>query len=194
MYETRNISHRNFGYKIVMQKIIGITGEARSGKDTVGGFLLSLHGGYLYSFATPIRAMLEPLGVDLRDPYWQAHKDLPITSLGVSPRRMMQTLGTEWGRQLIHPDLWVYMAEKKFQETGDGMIVTDVRFENEANFVRKNGGVLIHVVRPNNEKVESHISEAGVAIVGGTDIIINNNGTLDELYHATKKVFNGPKT
>lgn len=172
---------------MIAQKLIGITGAARSGKDTVASFLLSLRGGYLYSFADPIREMLKALGVDLSDPYWQDRKELTIKTINASPRRMMQTLGTEWGRELIHPDLWVLLAAKKLKANGQGMIVTDVRFENEAAFVRDNDGVLIHVTRTNGVLVEAHKSENGVKW-DQSDRIIRNNGSLDELYVATRNV------
>lgn len=160
--------------------IIGIAGRARSGKDTVAEFILASIGGYRYSFADPIRAMLVPLGVDMTDPYWQARKEEVIPALGVSPRRMMQTLGTEWGRQLIHSDLWLLMAQQRLINHGPGMIIPDVRFENEAAWVRRHGGMIIHILRPNSKEVEAHASENGVEIMP-SDAQLFNTGTLEDL-------------
>lgn len=160
--------------------IFGVAGRARSGKDTVANFIVATVGGYRYSFADPIRTMLTPLGVDMSDPYWQARKEEPIPAIGVSPRRMMQTLGTEWGRDLIHPDLWLFMAHQRLLHSGPGMVISDVRFENEAAWLRKHGGRIIHVVRPDAKTIEEHASEAGVAR-GSDDLILFNNGTLEEL-------------
>ena len=165
--------------------IIGITGRARSGKDTVADFIVAAQGGYRYSFADPIRAMLVPLGIDLADPYWQARKEDVIPALGVSPRRMMQTLGTEWGRQLIHPDLWLLMAQQRLLRNGPGMVIPDVRFENEAAWVRRHGGRIIHVSRPDNKEVEAHSSENGIELEP-TDTQLFNTGTLEELQIAVK--------
>lgn len=164
-------------------RLIGIAGRARSGKDTVADFVVAAIGGYKYSFADPLRAMLVPLGVDMNDPYWQARKEDPIPALGVSPRRMLQTLGTEWGRTLIHPDLWVLMAQQRLLNMGPGMIVSDVRFENEAAWVRRHGGLLIHVFRPDLKEVENHISESGVELAA-SDAQLFNTGTLEELQQA----------
>ena len=167
--------------------LIGIAGRARSGKDTVANFIVAAIGGYRYSFADPIRAMLTPLGVDMSDPYWQARKEEPIPALGVSPRRMMQTLGTEWGRQLINPDLWLIMAHQRLLQNGPGMVISDVRFDNEAAWIRKHGGRIIHVIRPDTKAVEAHASEDGIEMQD-TDARLFNSGTLEELQLSVREL------
>lgn len=167
--------------------LIGIAGRARSGKDTVANFIIAAIGGYRYSFADPIRAMLAPLGVDMNDPYWQARKEDIIPALGVSPRRMMQTLGTEWGRNLINPDLWIVLAHQRLLQNGPGMVISDVRFENEAAWIRKHGGRIIHVIRPDAKAIEAHASEDGIE-VQDTDAQLFNNGTLEELQLSVREL------
>lgn len=167
--------------------LIGIAGRARSGKDTVANFIIATIGGYRYSFADPIRAMLAPLGVDMNDPYWQARKEDIIPALGVSPRRMMQTLGTEWGRNLINPDLWIVLAHQRLLQNGPGMVISDVRFENEAAWIRKHGGRIIHVIRPDAKAIEAHASEDGIE-VQDTDAQLFNNGTLEELQLSVREL------
>ena len=167
--------------------LIGIAGRARSGKDTAANFVIAAIGGYRYSFADPIHAMLAPLGVDMNDPYWQARKEDVIPALGVSPRRMMQTLGTEWGRQLINPDLWLIMAHQRLLQSGPGMVIPDVRFDNEAAWIRKHGGRIIHVVRPDTKAVEAHASEDGIEMQD-TDARLFNSGTLEELQLSVREL------
>lgn len=167
--------------------LIGIAGRARSGKDTVANFIIAAIGGYRYSFADPIRAMLAPLGVDMNDPYWQARKEDVIPALGVSPRRMMQTLGTEWGRNLINPDLWIIMAHQRLLQNGPGMVIPDVRFENEAAWIRKHGGWIIHVIRPEAKAVEAHASEDGIEMLDA-DAQLFNSGTLEELQLSVREL------
>lgn len=167
--------------------LIGLAGKARSGKDTVASFLLAAIGGYAYSFADPIRNMLKQLNIDMSDPYWRDRKEEVIPMIGVSPRRMMQTLGTEWGREMINPDLWLLMAHQRLLQHGAGMIVTDVRFENEAAWIRSNRGLIIHVNRPDVSGVEEHVSEAGIAVTP-RDVQLFNNGTLDELQFAVREL------
>lgn len=170
-------------------KLIGICGRARSGKNTTADFIQAQYGGYQYSFAQPLRKMLAAgFGIELGTAYWDKRKEEAIPALGKSPRQMLQTLGTEWGRQLVHPDVWVILAHDQLNRRGPGMIVTDVRFENEATWIRKFGGTVLHVVRENAPGVTPHTSEAGV-LVHPSDIQLFNNDSLEELQHSVSKLF-----
>lgn len=171
--------------------VIGIAGLARSGKDTVANYILAARGyGYRYGFADPIKAMLIPLGIDCTDPYWTANKEAIIPSLGVSLRYLMQTLGTEWGRRLVNDDLWVTLAKSTVMTHGPGMIIPDVRFENEAAWIRAVGGRVIHLERDNRPQVLNHDSERGIAR-HAEDVVIKNNGSLQDLHQAITEMFNG---
>lgn len=171
--------------------VIGIAGPARSGKDTVANYILAARGyGYRYGFADPIKAMLVPLGIDCTDPYWTANKEAIIPSLGVSLRYLMQTLGTEWGRELIHGDLWVILAKSTALTHGPGMVVPDVRFENEAEWIRAIGGKIIHLERANRQQVKAHTSEQGI-VRRDEDIVISNNGSLHDLQQTIQDMFHG---
>lgn len=169
--------------------IVGITGLPRSGKDTVADFLIAKHPGtYKYSFAEPIVNMLNAgFNQDFRSDYWTERKKEPIPLLGKSPRELMQTLGTEWGRHHVHPDLWVFLAAQRFIQTGDGMIIPDVRFENEADFVRKRGGVIIHVSKY-DVKSTGHVSDNKISAATG-DFGVINDGGLVELQHTVEGLF-----
>lgn len=172
--------------------IIGLTGRARVGKDTVARFIVAARGGYQYSFADPMRAMLKAgFNIDLNDPYWIQHKEDIIPAIGKSPRELMQTLGTEWGRNLINEDIWLILARQRLLSSGPGMVVADVRFDNEAEWVRKLGGRIIHITRDSAERVKQHASEVGVAQEAGDGILINN-GTLQDLQQSVKDLFHLP--
>lgn len=168
--------------------VIGFSGAARSGKDTCAEMALSVLGGYRYSFADPIRSMLKAgFGLDFTDPYWAERKEEPISAFGgKSPRQMMQWLGTEWGRNMIDPNIWLTLGTAKFLEDGPGMVIADVRFENEAQWVRRLG-LLVHVVRPGATPVASHSSENGVAY-DPADRTLVNDGTLQDLQQALHKL------
>lgn len=170
--------------------LIAFCGLARSGKDTAANFLVAATGGYRYAFADPIKAMIVPLGIDMSDPYWDAHKEEVIPALGVSPRRILQTLGTDWGRSIINPELWVILAHQRLLRSGPGMVISDLRFENEAAWVRRHGGRVVHITRACCAAVESHVSESGVDILP-EDLVISNNGSLEDLQAAVKELFNG---
>lgn len=160
-------------------KVIGIAGAARTGKDTTADFILAKIGGYKYSLAQPIREMLRPLGIHMEQPYWKQNKEKTIPAFNASPRRIMQTLGTEWGRQTIDPNIWLNLMIARLHGR-PGMIIPDVRFDNEAKAIRDRGGIIIHLTRDSAPKVEAHASENGVKAIEG-DYHINNNGDLESL-------------
>lgn len=155
-------------------EIIGITGKKRSGKDTLANEFVNL--GYdLLSFAAPMKKMLQVILGHIQDD----KKEEILPEFGVSYRHMAQTLGTEWGRNLISPDLWVKLLERQLRPGGK-YVISDVRFNNEANFIRKFGGLLIHVERETG-RVDTHSSESGVTWVM-KDTLINNHYSSYEEY------------
>lgn len=140
--------------------VVGLTGPAGCGKSTVARWLRADHGFVELSFAAPIRELvMDALGWS--DEELEAGKE-QVTRYGVTPRQMMQTLGTEWGRNMIHPDFWVLWLERRLScfPGKDRFVVSDVRFPNEASWVRTRG-TLWHLTRPGTT-VSAHISEAGV--------------------------------
>lgn len=164
-------------------RLIGLTGKAGSGKDTFAGFLNKHINFEPYSFAGPLKdACCGLFG-------WTRHqidhdrefKEAIDPRWGFSPRKAMQLMGTEYGRQMLRQDLWIHMAQVRLNETRkDGLLVTDVRFENEAKWIRENNGILIHMLRPDMPEVAAHASEAGVEFVDG-DLIVSNSGSFDNL-------------
>lgn len=170
-------------------RLIALAGKARSGKDTVAGILADA-GFERYAFAGPIKA-----GVRAMFGLTEAHtdgawKEDVLPWLGRSPRYLMQTLGTEWGRQLVADDVWIRIAAKRWQDMREdadgtfgpvaGLVISDCRFENEAAWVRREGGEVWHIVRPNAQAVEAHASEVGVRFEVG-DALLHNSGSLDDL-------------
>lgn len=170
------IESQTFG-ELPMQKmrLIGIAGKARSGKDTAAKYLLNKLGAdwYSASFADPMKEMLNVIGVDTGDNF----KDLPVNQYGVSTRHMLQTLGTEWGRNLIDSDFWVDVFAN--MNAYQCVVVPDVRFENEADLIRE-FGVLICIEGRGGIDGE-HISERKLQY-DDRDIYIDNRGTLLDLY------------
>lgn len=156
---------------------IGFTGQARSGKTTATTHLLSQMPDrwITAAFADPIKAMLATMGVSCADEF----KEIVHPIYGQTPRYMMQTLGTQWGRNMIGNDTWVKAFAHKYD--GQSIIVSDVRYENEAQMVRDNG-ILIHV-RNRGGIASDHDSEQLLAI-HASDFVIDNSGELLDLYGA----------
>ena len=101
-----------------------------------------------------------------------------IEKVEMSPRLIMQTLGTEWGRQIIHPNIWVLSTFRQFNENSN-WIITDVRFPNEANAIKDRGGVLIRVNRPTIKSDDYHLSETALDDYEDFDYIITNESLED---------------
>jgi len=168
-----------------LPRIIGITGTARSGKDTFASFLVKhQYPAIVVSLAMPMKHMLaEGLGFSWEQLYGD-QKETIVPQFGKSARQMMQTLGTEWGRELVHEDMWLNALEMLYPDTN--LIIADVRFQNEADWVRKNG-ILIHILRKHTPiKDSGHASEQGVD-VGNKDFMWPNNGTIEELSRCALK-------
>ena len=161
------------------QPIIGITGPARSGKDTFAGILISDFGFTRVALADPLRRMVASLtGLSFAQLLDSPEKEIAHPKLGgISPRRAMQTLGTEWGRDIIWRDLWVEHAMDQAEAAGSAVVIPDVRFENEAEAIRARGGVVVHMKRPAlNIQVEAHASEAGVRLRFQDWMVLNDQG------------------
>lgn len=156
-------------------RIIALTGPARSGKDTVAEYLERYYGFQTYAFADPMRAMvhaLEDYGV--RFP-----ADREQSAVGdVSERQMLQdigALGRTWG-----PCFWITLADKWLQTQTTDVVISDVRMEEEANWIRMKGGEIWHITRPDAPEVRQDVTEQGIENRG--ELVLNNDGSFDDLY------------
>lgn len=101
----------------------------------------------------------------------------------MSLRYLLETLGTEWGRNLVDTNIWTAIAEQRYHKTEKGMIIKDVRFENEVRWLDLCGGILFHVLRPNfmvSEATVGHPSNNPLPI-RSKDMVIMNDSSLDVL-------------
>lgn len=179
-------------------KLIGIHGKAGSGKDTVAQFLAD-NGFERYAFADPIKKALKA-AFFLGNEHFEdrALKESEIDWIGKSPRRLAQLFGTEFGRQLVADDIWIRCAQRQLDNLRDmeretfmpfaGLVISDVRFENEAAWIRSQGGTVLHLVRPTAAQVEAHSSELGIRFLQG-DGAITNNGTIADLLKTVSDFF-----
>ena len=167
--------------------IIGLCGLAGSGKDEVAAILSRRWRFAAISFAGPIyKAVSEITGLSPAQMKDREAKERPIPWLGKSPRELLQTLGTEWGRQMVRDDIWVQIALRRVEEhqrEGWNVAITDVRFANEAEAILAAGGQVWRVERPGaglGGEAGWHQSEAGIPdhLVSQ---VIRNDGTLADL-------------
>jgi len=161
--------------------IIGLTGYAGSGKDTVAKALRLRHGFYRLSFADKLKELalrLDPSVYHLVEAHgWEyAKNELP----GV--REYLQNLGHSV-REVIGEDAWVMATRAQLighLQEGHHVVYTDVRYENECAFVKANGGIVVRVERPGVEAVNSHVSDTGISALPTDDLLLND-GTITQL-------------
>lgn len=111
------------------------------------------------SFASPLKEML---GCIVHKDYIN-DKEKIIPHLGVNARHCLQSLGTEWGRNL-NDLIWVNIAKHRISEEDASVIILDdVRFDNEAIMIKDLGGEVWNLTRDGIGGKDKHISEAGIS-------------------------------
>lgn len=180
-------------------RVIGILGAARSGKSTASGYLQQVFCAQPESFAAPLKAGLNAMGL----PYDEqvAYKSKIHPTFGKTSREIMQTLGTEWGRNMVSPDFWVIAMRKRLEGRSGMVVFDDVRFQNELDLIEELGGITIKIRRKEVEPgpvdgVMKYLTLARVHpseqlwITADTDYEIDNNGTEWDLKVEVCKIIN----
>jgi hypothetical protein len=200
--------------------IIGVCGLIGAGKDTIADYLVNIHQFRRDSFAATLkdavsavfgwdRELLEGRTRQSRewreqvDPWWAERLGMP----NLTPRWVLQYWGTEVVRKSFHDDTWIASLENKLRRSKDDVVISDCRFPNEIQAIKRAGGLVIRVHRgpdpewyqlaekvnsgPHNmawttskialDKYNIHASET--AWIGTHfDAVLDNNGTMDQLY------------
>lgn len=164
---------------------IGLSGCKEVGKDTAAQILIS-RGYHRIAFADPLRRIalaIDPFIVGIIKPIrltelvaidgWDVAKQQPEV------RRLLQRIGTEAGREVLGDDVWVEAADRE-AAAHDRVVFTDVRFDNEASYIRRNGGVVVKIERP-GKGGDSHASERGIS-AHLIDATVSNDSTIDDLH------------
>jgi hypothetical protein len=163
---------------------VGLSGYGRSGKDTIGA-ALQQHGYVRAAFADRIREslyVLNPLISDservadiIDEQGWEATK-------GTHPeaRVLLQRLGSEVGRDLLGENIWVDMTFKNVPD-GSKVVITDCRFPNEAEAVKRLGGQIWRVDRPGFIPANAHPSETALDD-WAFDQRFDNDGSVNDLH------------
>lgn len=159
-----------------LPRIVAFIGPIGVGKSTAAMCLKTL-GYHRISFADPLKQMLMTLGLEHAQVYGDRKEEPTVHLCGATPRYAMQTLGTEWGRNMIHPDLWIRAWQFRAQQH-QLVTVDDMRFPNEYKAVKALNGVVIGMVRDRIVAETSHESEIHKF---EPDNVILNTGTLDRL-------------
>jgi len=163
--------------------IIGLCGAAGAGKNTVAERLCLEHKFVPLAFADPLYAAVSAItGLTVEQLQDRSRKENTLGWISCSPRKLLQTLGTDWGRNMIHPEIWVMATMQRADVAGCDICITDVRFPNEAAAIKARGGVVWRVVRPGfgvlGGDTASHESERGIPSEYVDDEIVNAAGIL----------------
>jgi hypothetical protein len=151
--------------------LIGLYSSAMgSGKTALTDVLAEKHGWVPVKFAGTLKDMvkvlLKDLGIQNPTEFTDGpNKEMVLEDLGCSTRVLMQTLGTEWGRKIIKPSIWIDLAVAKIQRLqADGwrVVVDDMRFPNEFQAIKDLGGKAVHVIRPGLQDATGHCSEGAL--------------------------------
>ena len=172
-------------------KVIGFSAPKQSGKTTAGRYLVEKWGYTIHSFATPLKKLCneyfgltpeETFGVDKEtvNPQW-----------GVSPRQIMQFVGTDMFREKLGELVGMDLASQFWIRQlvlSELSVIDDIRMLNELEYVRDHGGLLVKIKRlRSSSSTECHSTEQELPD-DLFDVIIYNDGTLDELYGQLDKL------
>jgi len=157
--------------------LIAFTGNKGSGKSTAADYLFNHYGFQKIGFADPLKAackilfgfseeQLEGHQKEIIDPYW-----------GVTPRRVMQIIGTEifqydipkhLPEMNIEREFWIKWFERWYYyhyQEGNNVVISDLRFQHEADAVKKYNGKIIQILRNTNEPSDNHPSEYELSLI-----------------------------
>ena len=201
--------------------IIGIVGSIGSGKDTIADYLVNFHEFRRESFASSVkdalsvifgwdRVLLEGRTKESRewreqlDEWWASRLDIPQ----LTPRWVMQNFATELCRDQFHTDIWIASLENKLRKSKDNIVITDCRFPNEFESIKKMGGIIVRVKRGPEPVWITHVTGALNGDQFDRDIlknqygihesewgwyglsfdsIIDNDGSIQDLYNKVKE-------
>ena len=205
--------------------IIGVCGFIGSGKDTVADYLVNFHEFRRESFASTLkdaaaavfgwdRTLLEGRTKEARewreevDQWWAERLAMPT----LTPRWVLQYWGTEVFRNRFHDDIWIASLENKLRTSKDNVVISDCRFVNEIEAIKKQGGKIYWVQRgPLPEWYDDALSANRGSNLGLNsmkmrkihpsewawigcrfDGVIDNNGSIEDLYGQIKNLLADP--
>lgn len=162
--------------------IIAISGKAQSGKDTIGACLVNQHGFIRVASADALKR------IAMRTFNWDGAKD-------ARGRKFLQDLAT--AVRGYDPDFWINITLQEIERMCRPMVagkvedfvITDVRYKNEADLLKKASAVLIRIERKGIELFD-HESETQLDNYEDFDYVIGNNGSIYDLEERVTAILN----
>ena len=157
--------------------LIALHGRKRSGKNTFAAGMAP----YVteLAFATPVKQVAQtvfgvPLDTAPSDEY-----------TGFTARELWQKVGTECFRD-VFPGVWVNNLANRYEKSNGHVVITDLRFEDEAEWIKSQGGIIVGISRIGIDTSDKHRSEAGIPLTM-CDYVVKNNGTEQEFKKAGRQ-------
>lgn len=189
-------------------EIVALSGYARTGKDEAARVLVDEYGFTQVAFADKLREMIYQLNPIVHQNWnvtatgeltastiylqeviehygWHGYKETPY---GPEIRRLLQRLGTEAGRQTLWDSIWIDAAFAGLPDDAK-VVVSDARFFNEFDAVKKRGGTVWRIERDGIGPLNDHASETEATDYPRFDIYINNFGTLEDWRNNIRGVY-----
>ena len=120
--------------------------------------------------------------------YFKKYKvDYELEEITLNPRQIMQFLGTDFGRNMIHPSIWINSTMANYTKTSN-WIISDVRFPGEVKAIHDKKGIVIRINRPSIISTDQHESETALDDYDNFDYVIENVGDIPELIEKVKDI------
>lgn len=162
--------------------VVGISGRAGHGKDTVAA-VLGRWGFKRFAFADALKDAARAIFSLSEEQLYGSLKEEVDERWGMSPRQIFQRLGTEACRREFGDDIWQRALAAKVTAAlreGSEVAIADVRFPNEAAYVKSMAGIMLRVNRPGWPAVAAHVSETLLDDYA-FDAVVENSDTKDDL-------------
>ena len=175
--------------------LIGFLGKKHRGKDTCCNYIVDTYGYRSNSFAGPLKRGIKEWFGFTNDQLYTESKEEVDNNWGISPRETFQIIGTKLKNDIIPellPDLnegfWIKLFDIWYERNKDrDVVISDVRSQEEVDYIRSKGGIILKINRSECEEYEivdsdMHETETCVDNIKNFTMEIDNNGTLEELH------------
>lgn len=177
--------------------LIGLMGQKGSGKTTGAQYLINKYHFVEESFANPLKKACQELFLLNSNQVFgtQEEKETPDPRwFGCSPRKILQYVGTDLlrdnlekimpgiGKNIFTHRFRLWYEEELTKNPKLCVVISDVRFQNEVDFIKSLGGAVIKIIRKTDQGIDLHPSEMEMNTITNFDFLIDNNGSLDDFY------------
>jgi hypothetical protein len=166
--------------------LIALHGQAGAGKSTFARELCDNHGFTLLSFAAPVYATARALLAGAYpDKHFEKADHVPLINMTFGA--LLQKVGTEFGRHVLGEDVWVDHMGARIGDAAGPVVIDDLRFPNEAEFIRARGGLVVEIVRQGHklEDGRDHTHASALRLPADLmDYSVQNNADMDKLLYA----------